>query len=138
MDKVNGITLAEYQRGLHTLSEKAEIINSLIGAVSKLHAAGYVHGDLNSENIMVDENNRIKLIDFDRYDTISNCEKLNLDRCYLKCHIASMIFNTTYDMINIIKSFPDYRMEDIIDYHSNTMMGDKIYKKFRSIPYMLP
>ncbi|KAG9486190.1 hypothetical protein GDO78_008988 [Eleutherodactylus coqui] len=49
--------------------EARKYIRQLIQAVEHLHRAGVVHRDLKIENLLLDENNNIKLIDFG----LSNC-----------------------------------------------------------------
>uniref|UniRef100_A0A8D2B4L7 non-specific serine/threonine protein kinase n=1 Tax=Sciurus vulgaris TaxID=55149 RepID=A0A8D2B4L7_SCIVU len=50
-------------------SEARRYIRQLISAVEHLHRAGVVHRDLKIENLILDEDNNIKLIDFG----LSNC-----------------------------------------------------------------
>ncbi|XP_063303943.1 hormonally up-regulated neu tumor-associated kinase isoform X1 [Pelobates fuscus] len=50
-------------------NEARQYIRQLILAVEHLHRAGVVHRDLKIENLLLDENNNIKLIDFG----LSNC-----------------------------------------------------------------
>ncbi|XP_078308972.1 hormonally up-regulated neu tumor-associated kinase isoform X2 [Panthera onca] len=50
-------------------SEARRYIRQLISAVEHLHRAGVVHRDLKIENLLLDEDNNIKLIDFG----LSNC-----------------------------------------------------------------
>ena len=40
------------------------IITQIINALEYIHSHGYIHGDLNINNILIDENNQIKIIDF--------------------------------------------------------------------------
>lgn len=136
MDKVNGLTLEAFQRKLLTIEEKEKVIDSLISAVSALHSSGYVHGDLNSRNIIVNEKNNVKLIDLDEFDTLRHDIKLNLDRLYVKCHIITMMFETEHNMEFIINSFSNYKVEDMIDYSANPALANKIFNKFLSIPYI--
>ncbi|KAM9319519.1 hormonally up-regulated neu tumor-associated kinase [Gastrophryne carolinensis] len=49
--------------------EARKYVRQLIQAVEHLHRAGVVHRDLKIENLLLDENNNIKLIDFG----LSNC-----------------------------------------------------------------
>ncbi|XP_053561949.1 hormonally up-regulated neu tumor-associated kinase [Bombina bombina] len=52
--------------------EARKYIRQLILAVEHLHRAGVVHRDLKIENLLLDENNNIKLIDFG----LSNCASI--------------------------------------------------------------
>ena len=45
-------------------TQKLQIVEDLIHGIYNLHKLGYYHGDLKTQNICVDENLRIKLIDF--------------------------------------------------------------------------
>ncbi|KAM4700724.1 hormonally up-regulated neu tumor-associated kinase [Discoglossus pictus] len=53
-------------------NEARKYIRQLILAVEHLHRAGVVHRDLKIENLLLDENNNIKLIDFG----LSNCASI--------------------------------------------------------------
>ncbi|CAN2387607.1 protein serine/threonine kinase activity [Pristimantis euphronides] len=58
-----------YERKRLEEHEARKYIRQLIQAVEHLHRAGVVHRDLKIENLLLDENNDIKLIDFG----LSNC-----------------------------------------------------------------
>ncbi|KAM8975323.1 hormonally up-regulated neu tumor-associated kinase [Pelodytes ibericus] len=58
-----------YERKILEENEARKYIRQLILAVEHLHRAGVVHRDLKIENLLLDENNNIKLIDFG----LSNC-----------------------------------------------------------------
>lgn len=61
------LTLEEYVERNKNLTpiEKLEIILKLLKEVKKLHDAGYIHGDLKPQNIMLNQDQDLKLIDFD-------------------------------------------------------------------------
>ena len=49
-----------------TKSERLLVAINMCRSVAELHTIGLIHGDLSSENVMVDSNTlEVKLIDFD-------------------------------------------------------------------------
>ncbi len=63
---INGQTLREWMQDHPTpsLIEVRNIIRQIISAVRGLHRMQILHQDLKPDNLMIDQNNRIKLIDF--------------------------------------------------------------------------
>lgn len=52
-------------------------MKSILGSVSTLHRGGYVHRDIKTANIMVNDQKEIFLIDFGSTDSISNLKTVN-------------------------------------------------------------
>jgi serine/threonine-protein kinase len=66
MEFVHGRTLEEIlaSRGVFSAAEATEICLDLCGALSAVHAAGLLHGDLKPHNVMRSEDGRTVLMDF--------------------------------------------------------------------------
>jgi serine/threonine protein kinase len=66
MELLDGITLREYVRKNHPLSENqiVNLIQQLCSAACYLHEIGLVHRDIKPENIMILHNGKLKLMDF--------------------------------------------------------------------------
>ncbi|MDB4623905.1 lipopolysaccharide kinase InaA family protein [Akkermansiaceae bacterium] len=56
------------------------IIRNIAQMISRLHCAGYAHGDLHSGNILVDPDQTIELIDLDGITTRKRSRKKDLSR----------------------------------------------------------
>jgi serine/threonine protein kinase len=71
--QVKSIYLEKHKSTLHKIAnhtklnakDKNKIIQQLISAVKHLHNIGYIHGDINPNNILIDMNKNAILIDFD-------------------------------------------------------------------------
>ncbi|KAM3136478.1 hypothetical protein pb186bvf_011436 [Paramecium bursaria] len=66
LEYIEGITLKEYIKKRKQLTERDAlfIFDQLKSAVKEIHQCGICHKDLKPENIMIDEEMRIKVIDF--------------------------------------------------------------------------
>ncbi|MDR8390086.1 protein kinase [Aliifodinibius sp. S!AR15-10] len=65
MEYVDGLELKEVidQKDL-TLREKIEITEQIASGINEAHEKGIIHRDIKSRNIMVDEQQRVKIMDF--------------------------------------------------------------------------
>ena len=54
----------EYIKNTRLDNYNEYIIAEIINTLEYIHSHGYIHGDLNINNILIDENNHIKIIDF--------------------------------------------------------------------------
>ena len=63
---VQGVTLEKYLSEKGNLSDAltCELIKQLCNGLKAIHDIGIVHRDINPNNIMIDENNTLKIIDF--------------------------------------------------------------------------
>ena len=66
MEFLEGITLKEYigQTGPISYTEAVNLIVPVMGAISQIHAASFIHRDISPDNIMLMANGNIKLLDF--------------------------------------------------------------------------
>jgi serine/threonine protein kinase len=61
---IKGVTLTEYLKKDHSKNELIKVMNEIIKSIKKLHNLGIVHNDINSENIIITPDNKIRIIDF--------------------------------------------------------------------------
>jgi serine/threonine protein kinase len=66
MEYIKGSDLFNEMEILGVFDEKkaAKLIHTVLEAINHIHSNGVVHRDLKPDNIMVDENNEPKIIDF--------------------------------------------------------------------------
>ena len=67
MEYINGVTLKEYLKSAGGRLNEATVLSLMkpvLESLSQIHNSGLVHRDISPDNIMVDQKNRIKLIDF--------------------------------------------------------------------------
>ena len=66
MEYIKGSDLFSEMEFLGVYDEKkaAKLIHTVLEAINHIHSNGVVHRDLKPDNIMVDENNEPKIIDF--------------------------------------------------------------------------
>ncbi|KAG0343290.1 hypothetical protein BG000_000009 [Podila horticola] len=89
-EMIHGTTLHDhyiYQRNIFTELETRNIFQQICEAVNYLHQHGIVHRDIKSENVMVTDDGRIKLIDFGLARTTSSNEVLR-NRCGTRAYMA--------------------------------------------------
>lgn len=79
MEYLNGITLKAYLKqneGKLSPQETLQLIKPVVQSLSLVHAQGLIHRDISPDNIMVLENNQVKLLDFGASRSVSiNGEK---------------------------------------------------------------
>ncbi len=134
MEKIYGQTLAQYINSLPTRDYSPEeiftVVESLCNAITALFKAGYVHGDLNQGNILVEPSLKVKLIDFTQSDLITavnpgDGETLQVayEYLYISVMIADLIFSKKHpdilnkSMVQVIKQIKDYTIDDVIGYN---------------------
>ena len=83
MNYINGCELNKYPYS--SFNNKIEIFLKVIEAVKKLHSKNIIHCDLKPSNILIDENDEIKIIDYD----ISKF-KLEKNNQYISIHYCSL------------------------------------------------
>ncbi|KAG0077757.1 Checkpoint kinase 2, partial [Podila epicladia] len=89
-EMIHGTTLHDhyiYQRNIFTELETRNIFQQICEAVNYLHHRGIVHRDIKSENVMVTDDGRVKLIDFGLARTTSSNEVLS-NRCGTRAYMA--------------------------------------------------
>ncbi|KAJ2990477.1 CBL-interacting protein kinase 5, partial [Globomyces sp. JEL0801] len=62
-----------------TLSERQK--QCLLSCIDAVHSRGIIHSDIRKENILVDENEKVYLIDFG-FATLNSCEEAQQDERY--------------------------------------------------------
>ncbi|NQT53271.1 serine/threonine protein kinase [bacterium] len=84
MEYIKGHTLSGLirEKGALPLGDSVATLSQVLGALAKVHAAGIVHRDLKTTNVLVDEDGRAVLMDFGlakpRYDHSVTTENLIL------------------------------------------------------------
>ncbi|HUJ58242.1 MAG TPA: serine/threonine-protein kinase, partial [Kofleriaceae bacterium] len=65
MELVRGRSLRDVVRAAGPLSPRraCSIVQQVLAGLEAIHAAGFVHGDVKSENVLIDESGRALLID---------------------------------------------------------------------------
>eukprot|EP01129_Flabellula_baltica_P002041 TRINITY_DN11901_c0_g1_i1.p1 TRINITY_DN11901_c0_g1~~TRINITY_DN11901_c0_g1_i1.p1 ORF type:complete len:372 (+),score=64.18 TRINITY_DN11901_c0_g1_i1:116-1117(+) len=73
-EQINGGTLEEaIKKHKFSLLHMGYIMSEILGVVADLHALDFIHGDLNSSNIMLDiDTGSVKLVDFKYSQNVSN------------------------------------------------------------------
>lgn len=64
MEYVDGQTLREWMNDNHCYLERLEICLDIIRAIEEYQSKGFFHGDIHTNNILIDKNNHIHIIDF--------------------------------------------------------------------------
>jgi hypothetical protein len=80
MEYINGETLSSYLKKKHfCISEKkiCEIMKQIGEGIYYLHSFGIVHRDIKPDNILINDKNEIKIIDFGFSKIMGNNEKTN-------------------------------------------------------------
>lgn len=68
---INGETLKKYDIKKLKINEKIKIINKLLYAIESIHSKNGIYRDFNLNNIMINDNKKPFLIDFDRVVNVS-------------------------------------------------------------------
>lgn len=127
MEKLDSKPLYEYMNSNpvndYNVSEIVTIVISLCKAFTALNNAGYIHGNVSTQNIMLDKDLSVKLIDFSYSDVITAADpadlitpKLIQDSLMLSDIIARLIFikKPEGSVYNVLKSIEDFTVDDII------------------------
>lgn len=129
MQKIRGSTLAEFISEHHTARSVQPIVVSLVSAVIALHDAGYAHGDLHQNNIII-ENNRAILIDFFETRPIEDISDDISDYIQLRHHIAQLIYPDLPKKICIaetLRLIEDYDVTKVIGYNSDPALAEALF-----------
>lgn len=82
MDLAEGMILSQYYKGLRdgrmAESEACKIFQQIVEAVAYLHKTGIFHRDLKTENVIIDQFKKIKIIDFGFSIRAEPMQRLNL------------------------------------------------------------
>ncbi len=84
MSYINGYQLNKYP--FSSFNNKIEIFLKVIEAVKKLYSKNIIHCDLKPSNILIDEKDEIKIIDYDisRYNLEKNNQYISIHYCSLE------------------------------------------------------
>lgn len=145
MERINGITLNEYLKLNINSNIKSidEIVSSLYTTVLNLHNIGYTHGDLHGNNIIVYNDNKVKLIDFGQSGLVGemsasneNIPEIYSDYLYLKYYIGILIFPTLErsSIAITIKAIKDLTIKDVINYDQFPLLANKLFSMLNSFP----
>jgi serine/threonine protein kinase len=91
-----------------TLEEKLKITKELISSIKELHKCNYLHNDLKPDNIMFNEIQKLKLIDFGLCTRYINCMGEHIIQKEM-----GMIGNERYASIDTLKKLSTSRRSDI-------------------------
>lgn len=75
MEYVPGKSLTKSQIATMSKRESLELARSLVSALRYSFAKGYIHNDLWSDNIFINEKGKLKLIDLGSYDPLPSLQK---------------------------------------------------------------
>ena len=92
-----------------SIEEVKSIGIQLIEAIEYIHSNKYLYIDLKPDNIMFDNKNNLKLVDFNACSQYLNCQSEFYENALLKNPIGNFI----YSSININKSYSGIRIDDI-------------------------
>jgi serine/threonine protein kinase len=100
---IKGITLSEYlkreQNNNNFDKIMNEIMNEIIKSIKELHKLGIVHNDINSENIIITENDKIRIIDFGE----ANENKKYMYNDFLQLQRIFNDYTDTSELVKLIK-----------------------------------
>ncbi len=74
MEYLDGITLGKYVKQNISKQEKISILIKLLEALKRIHTFGYIHRDINPNNILIGEGGNVRIIDFGT-TTLANNDK---------------------------------------------------------------
>ena len=65
MEQIDGKTLDKYIESDMTIRKIVSVFLKVLYVIEKIHTKGVLHKDLKPQNILIDENENVKIIDFD-------------------------------------------------------------------------
>ena len=76
IEYIDGVTVADVlEGGLYTYRGAKSVISDVCDALSVIHKAGFVHRDVKPENVMISNEGRVVLIDFNVSRTVKEGKK---------------------------------------------------------------
>ena len=72
MEFIRGRKIHEYARAIPTVEGKIELCARLFDALHELHKAGVKYGDLSANNVLVEVDDRVRLVDFGQARTVKD------------------------------------------------------------------
>lgn len=147
MERIQGITLFEYiEKRSCNIKIIFKVVISLTNAIIGIHKSGFVHCDLHARNIIITDNNEVKVIDFGCADNVDALDESDMvtpkifeDYLQLKSAIALIIFPLSNDIsiVTIIKTIRNYTVNHVIGYNTNPMLANKLYTLLISFPSII-
>jgi eukaryotic-like serine/threonine-protein kinase len=119
-DKKNGYAIIDFfegdtlktlvnQKSLFILEEKLDIFKQILETAAYMHSRGILHGDWHYHNVLINENNTVKVIDFDLALQLGKNEKSNVSRGGIKEFIPpERIDDSAFE---VVTTPPDFRAE---------------------------
>lgn len=126
--KPGGVPLAKiwYQENPFSFKELRQILKPLIAKLNDMHKRGIAHGDISTDNIVMDQNNELRYIDFDhaRYFPVCKTEEQSREFELRKCSDRKQILRIIWLFTSVGRFSDDNKLEDLIrkrpDMHERT------------------
>ncbi len=123
MEYIDGTTLRDSIASM-SKSRIAEIFEHLGGYVARMHNDGIVHGDLTTSNVMVENGDRLSIIDFGLGDFSSQLEAQGVD-----LHLLLRTLESSHIGV-IVESWKPFQRGYRHNYNGNS---DQVVEKVREI-----
>lgn len=123
MEYIDGTTLRDSIASLSN-SRIAEIFEHLGGYVARMHNSGIVHGDLTTSNVIVENGDRLSIIDFGLGEFSSELEAQGVD-----LHLLLRTLESSHIDV-LAESWKPFRKGYRHNYDNNT---DQVLEKVREI-----
>ncbi|MBW4448616.1 MAG: protein kinase [Spirirestis rafaelensis WJT71-NPBG6] len=100
MEHIDGVSLRQRIKIKPTAKEAFHIGEQIIAGIKHIHSEGLVHMDLHEENVMLKQNDTVKIIDILYMNSMSKLapdrkkQRLDYDIRQLDCILSSLIYNS--------------------------------------------
>lgn len=83
MEWLHGGTLQDWiKKGNHTIEEVASVFDQVSAAINHVNQKGYIYADAKPLNIMFNDNNVVKLVDFENTQEMDSANSASVDVCF--------------------------------------------------------
>ena len=127
MEYIDGQTLRKWLDNNHSYLERLEVCRTIISAIEGYQKEGLIHGDIHTNNILIDKNEQIHIIDFGT-SLFGGKEYSNQREAYFIYAIVKMMLGEKFssDLFSF-KSYGNYRVkkiknDDVRKYHPYLVM----------------